>query len=204
MITILPAGESAVLVEYDELPSVLGNFRALDASRIPGVIDLIPAARTILIEYDNTITGHKLVEKWVRGAVPIELTADESGPAVEIPVRYDGDDLVEVGKLTGLGVDGVIDAHTAASWTVAFIGFAPGFAYLTGNERKLEVPRRSDPRRQVPAGAVGVAGPFSGVYPRSSPGGWQLIGTTELSVWDAERRPPALLLPGTTVTFVRA
>lgn len=77
MITILPAGESAVLVEYDELPSVLGNFRALDASRIPGVIDLIPAARTILIEYDNTITGRKLVEKWVRGAVPIELTADE-------------------------------------------------------------------------------------------------------------------------------
>lgn len=140
------------------------------------------------------------------GAVPIELTADESGrPAVEIPVRYDGPpDLVEVGKLTGLGVDGVIDAHTAASWTVAFIGFAPGFAYLTSNERKLEVPRRSDPRRQVPAGAVGLAGPFSGVYPRSSPGGWQLIGTTELSVWDAERRPPALLLPGTTVTFVRA
>ncbi len=129
MIAILPAGESAVLVEYDELPSVLGNFRALDASRIPGVIDLIPAARTILIEYDNTITAHQLVEKWVRGgAVPIELTADESGrPAVEIPVRYDGPpDLVEVGKLTGLGgVDGVIDAHTAASWTVAFIGFAP-------------------------------------------------------------------------------
>lgn len=125
MITILPAGESAVLVEYDELPSVLGNFRALDASRIPGVIDLIPAARTILIEYDNTITAHQLVEKWVRGAVPIELTADESGSAVEIPVRYDGPDLVEVGKLTGLGVDGVIDAHTSASWTVAFIGFAP-------------------------------------------------------------------------------
>lgn len=204
MITILPAGESAVLVEYDELPSVLGNFRSLDASRIPGVIDLIPAARTILIEYDNTITGHKLVEKWVRGAVPIELTADESGPAVEIPVRYDGDDLVEVGKLTGLGVDGVIEAHTSASWTVAFIGFVPGFAYLTSNERQLEVPRRPDPRRQVPAGAVGLAGPFSGVYPRTSPGGWQLIGTTELSVWDAESRPPALLLPGTTVTFVRA
>ncbi|MFC8934154.1 5-oxoprolinase subunit PxpB [Rhodococcus sp. NPDC057135] len=204
MITILPAGESAVLVEYDELPNVLGNFRALDASRIPGVIDLIPAARTILIEYDNTITGHNLVEKWVRGAAPIELTADEIGSAVEIPVSYDGADLAEVGKLTGLGVDGVIDAHTSATWTVAFIGFTPGFAYLTSTETRLEVPRRSDPRRQVPAGAVGLAGPFSGVYPRSSPGGWQLIGTTELSVWDAERRPPALLLPGTTVTFVRA
>jgi len=204
MITILPAGESAVLVEYDELPNVVGNFRALDASRIPGVIDLIPAARTILIEYDNTITGHQLVEKWVRGAAPIELTADESGPAVKIPVSYDGADLAEVGKLTGLGVDGVIDAHTSATWTVAFIGFTPGFAYLTSTETRLEVPRRSDPRRQVPAGAVGLAGPFSGVYPRSSPGGWQLIGTTELSVWDAERRPPALLLPGTTVTFVRA
>ena len=117
-------------------------------------------------------------------------------------MRYDGPDLDEVGRLTGLGTTGVVAAHTGTAWMVAFGGFAPGFAYLTGGDGRLRVPRRDRPRPSVPAGAVGLAGEFSGVYPRASPGGWQLLGTTDAVLWAVDRDPPALLSPGTTVRFV--
>ena len=118
-----------------------------------------------------------------------------------IDVVYDGADLAEVGRATGLGRVGVMAAHTGTPWRVAFTGFAPGFGYLTGGDPRLAVPRRATPRAEVPAGAVGLAGEFSGVYPRASPGGWQLIGSTDAVLWDAERDPPALLRPGTVVHF---
>jgi KipI family sensor histidine kinase inhibitor len=118
---------------------------------------------------------------------------------VEIEVVYDGPDLDEVGTLTGLGADGVVAAHTGTPWRVAFGGFAPGFAYLAGGDPRLEVTRRSKPRTSVPAGSVGLAGEFSGIYPRSSPGGWQLIGRTDAVLWDLDRG--ALLQPGSTVRF---
>jgi KipI family sensor histidine kinase inhibitor len=118
---------------------------------------------------------------------------------VEIEVVYDGPDLDEVGELTGLGRAGVVEAHTATPWRVAFGGFAPGFAYLVGGDPRLEVPRRAESRTSVPAGSVGLAGEFSGVYPRSSPGGWQLIGRTDAELWNLERG--ALLTPGCTVVF---
>lgn len=118
-----------------------------------------------------------------------------------IPVTYDGPDLVEVARLTGLTVDEVVAAHTGTPWRVAFGGFAPGFAYLVGGDPRLQVPRRETPRTSVPAGSVGLAGEFSGVYPRASPGGWQLIGRTDAVMWDVDRDPPALLAPGATVRF---
>ena len=111
-------------------------------------------------------------------------------------VRYDGPDLDEVARLTGLTHAEVVAAHTGTPWRVAFGGFAPGFAYLVGGDPRLHVPRRDRPRPSVPAGSVGLAGEFSGVYPRSSPGGWQLLGTTDAVLWDADRDPPALLAPG--------
>ena len=120
---------------------------------------------------------------------------------VEIAVDYDGPDLDEVGRLTGLGARGVVDAHTGQVWTVAFVGFAPGFGYLVGEDARLHVPRRADPRTRVPAGAVALAGEFSGVYPRPSPGGWQLVGTTDVRLWDLDGEPPALLRPGVRVRF---
>jgi KipI family sensor histidine kinase inhibitor len=123
---------------------------------------------------------------------------------VEIPVTYDGPDLDDVAVLTGLTRDGVVAAHTGTDWRVGFGGFAPGFAYLVGGDPRLRVPRRSEPRTRVPAGAVGLAGEFSGIYPRESPGGWQLLGTTDVVLWDADREPPALLVPGTIVRFVEA
>jgi KipI family sensor histidine kinase inhibitor len=137
-------------------------------------------------------------------AMDLAVQERAEGRLVTIDTVYDGEDLAEVGTLTGLGPDGVVAAHTGQVWTVAFGGFAPGFGYLIGGDPRLEVPRRDSARRAVPAGAVGLAGEFSGVYPRESPGGWQLIGTTSVAMWDLDRDPPALLRAGARVRFAES
>ncbi|MFX1756709.1 allophanate hydrolase subunit 1 [Rhodococcus gordoniae] len=198
---IIRAGDSALLAEFESLDQVLGHFRALDRERPGGVVDLVPAARTLLVSFDPTETNVQVVHRWIATTPPLSegaTTIEE----VTLEVRYDGADLEEVGESTGLGADGVVAAHTGSLWTVAFGGFAPGFAYLTGGDPRLHVPRRSSPRTTVPSGAVGLAGEFSGVYPRQSPGGWQLIGTTDAPLWQPDRTPAALLRPGHTVRFV--
>ncbi|MXQ78117.1 carboxyltransferase domain-containing protein [Rhodococcus rhodochrous] len=198
---ILRAGDSALLAEFDSLDEVLAHFRALDRERPRGVVDLVPAARTLLVCFDPSETGVQVVHKWVTTTPPVSGD-DVDVEEVTLEVRYDGADLEEVGELTGLGADGVVAAHTGSLWTVAFGGFAPGFAYLTGGDSRLHVPRRSSPRTSVPSGAVGLAGEFSGVYPRKSPGGWQLIGTSDELLWQPDRTPAALLRPGCAVRFV--
>jgi len=196
----LRCGREALLVEVDGLEAALALYVALRAADLPGVIDLVPAARTVLIQLDPAVTTPTQVEKATAG-----LRIDGSGRAgvgtVEIPVRYDGPDLAEVAERTGLTPDEVIALHTGAQWTVAFAGFAPGFGYLTGGDPRLDVPRRSSPRTRIPAGSVGLAGRFSGVYPNDSPGGWQLIGSTTERMWDLDRAEPALLVPGVKVIF---
>ncbi|AHK28158.1 Uncharacterized protein ybgJ [Rhodococcus opacus PD630] len=201
MMRILDVGESAVLAEFEDLGTVLAHFRALDKSRPPGVVEVIPAARTILVRFDHGATSRDRVAKWVRTTESEATVAEDAPDEIRIDVRYDGPDLEDVAELTGLGVDGVVAAHTGTPWTVAFCGFAPGFGYLTGGAPELHVPRRSTPRTSVPAGTVALGGEFTGIYPRSSPGGWQLIGTTDEPIWDAERTPPALLRPGVVVRF---
>jgi KipI family sensor histidine kinase inhibitor len=206
-------GDAALLVELDDLSAVLALERRL-APLLDGgegiwasIEDAVPAARTVLLV---TRPGTDLAA--VRDAVtaasrsldPERRTVDEDKPALEIRVRYDGPDLAEVAHLTGLTPAEVVAAHTGRPWQVAFCGFSPGFAYLVDGDPRLVVPRRADPRARVPAGAVGLAGEFSGVYPRESPGGWQLIGTTDAVLWDADREPPALLAPGAAVRFVDA
>lgn len=199
---ILDVGDRALLAEYDGLDSTLAHYRAMAAHRHPAVTDLVPAARTILVRFDGVRPD--VVAGWIRTTTPSAADETVTADPVEITVRYDGPDLAEVAALTGLGVDGVIAAHTGQVWTVAFAGFSPGFGYLVAGDARLHVPRRTSPRTVVPAGAVGLAGEFSGVYPRSSPGGWQLIGTTTERMWDVDRDPPALLRPGAAVTFVAA
>ncbi|MEU5844155.1 allophanate hydrolase subunit 1 [Rhodococcus sp. NPDC047139] len=198
---ILRAGDSALLAEFDSLDDVLGHFRALDQDRTGGVVDLIPAARTLLVCFDPSETDAPAVHRWITTTPPLPGDAVDFEEVI-LEVRYDGVDLEEVGELTGLGPEGVVAAHTSSRWTVAFGGFAPGFAYLTGGDSRLQVPRRNSPRTTVPSGAVGLAGEFSGIYPRQSPGGWQLIGTSEAPLWQPDRRPAALLRPGRTVRFV--
>lgn len=199
----LPCGDAALLVETDGLPEVLALADAIRAKQSPWVLDVVPAARTVLV---ITVPGTDLAA--LRRTV-LELTVDASaeppdGETVEIPVVYDGPDLAEVAQLAGLSEDEVVAAHTGTPWRAAFGGFAPGFAYLVSGDERLRVPRRDEPRTSVPAGSVGLAGEFSGVYPRSSPGGWQLIGHTDAVLWDADREPAALLQPGGRVRFVVA
>lgn len=198
---LLEVGAAAVLVEFGDLDSTLAHFRALDRTRPAGVWELVPAARTVLVRFDPDAIGHDKVVRWVRSTTPDTVTGDSPTEEIRIPVHYDGPDLGEVAELTGLSTDEVIAAHTDTPWTVAFGGFAPGFGYLAGGDARLHVPRRSEPRTSVSAGAVGLAGEFSGIYPRSSPGGWQLIGRTDERMWDPSRTPAALLRPGVTVRF---
>ena len=196
----LPYGDAALLLELDDLAAVHALHAALAAARPPGVVDLVPAARTLLVTLDPALTTPARVEQAVRAVPPVPVSAS-AGPEVVVPVVYDGPDLAEVAVLTGLDPDGVVRAHTEQVWTVAFVGFAPGFGYLVAEDDRLHVPRRTEPRTRVPAGAVGLAGEYSGVYPRSSPGGWQLVGRTDLPVWQLDRDPPALLQPGARVRF---
>jgi KipI family sensor histidine kinase inhibitor len=194
------AGDRALLVEFPDLAETMAFYRALTDDTIEDVEDLVPAARTVLVRHNG---NRDRVLTWVRDTEPAEATTELTAEPVVISVSYDGDDLHDVADATGLTVADVISAHTEQTWTVAFGGFAPGFGYLVGTDARLRVPRRATPRTTVPAGAVGLAGEFSGIYPRSSPGGWQLIGSTDAPLWDARRDPPALLQPGATVRFER-
>lgn len=211
-VEVLPMGEHAVLVEVADLDAVLALEGAVRAPVASGegvwalVDEVVPAARTLLLVTDGSDpTGPAALGRAVRhlaGSVDAGAAMPPGGEVVTVPVRYDGPDLDEVARLTGLSVGEVVGAHTGTDWRVAFGGFAPGFAYLVGGDPRLRVPRRDAPRPSVPAGSVGLAGEFSGVYPRSSPGGWQLLGRTDLAPWDARREPPALLRPGVVVRFV--
>lgn len=197
---VRPFGDQAVLAEVDGIDAVLGLYAALAESRPPGITELVPAARTLLVRFNPRATDPETLAARLAGTEPVPARALRGGEVV-VPVIYDGPDLAEVGESTGLGVDGVIAAHTATDYLVAFGGFAPGFGYLTGLDTRLHLPRRSTPRTRVPVGSVAIAGEYTGVYPRSSPGGWQLLGRTEIPLWDTEKRPPALLAPGTRVKF---
>ena len=200
---ILAAGDRALLVQLDGLEEVLGLFRALDRTRPPGVVDLVPAARTIGVSLDPRLLPLSAAAGWIERTRP-EPTAAGEERTVELPVRYDGADLAEVAALLGLAPREVVALHTGSLWRVAFCGFAPGFGYLVTDHDRLCVPRRAAPRTTVPSGAVGLAGEFSGVYPRASPGGWQLIGSTEAVLWNEAEDPPALLRPGVVVRFTEA
>jgi KipI family sensor histidine kinase inhibitor len=195
---LLPAGENALLIEFADLPETMSYHRSMVRQRPDAVVELVPAARTVLVIFDGAPAP---ILEWVAALEPAVDDPTAASEAVTIPVTYDGADLDDVARLTGLSTAEVVAAHTEQTWTVAFGGFAPGFGYLVGTDTRLHVPRRDSPRTSVPAGAVGLAGEFSGIYPRSSPGGWQLIGRSDVTLWDSERTPPALLTPGTTVRF---
>ncbi len=199
---LLPSGGAAVLAELDTLDDVLALHAALVDAPPPGVLDVVPASRTVLVVLDPAATTVEAVAAAVRATTPRPADAAAGGDVLELSVVYDGADLADIGQLLGCTADEVVARHTATEWTVAFCGFAPGFGYLTAAGGGWDVPRRTTPRTRVPAGSVGLAGEFSGVYPRESPGGWQLLGHTETAVFDLSRDPAALLRPGVRVRFV--
>ncbi|TCM49716.1 KipI family sensor histidine kinase inhibitor [Rhizobium sp. PP-F2F-G48] len=196
----LPVSLTTLLVELADLQETLALFASLEADPVPGIVDMVPAARTLMIRFRP---GATTPEALARAVAMRDLSARiaPSDRRVEIPVRYDGEDLADVAELTGLSVAEVIRRHVESEFTVAFCGFAPGFGYLVGGDPALQVPRRQSPRTKIPAGAVALAGAFSGVYPQESPGGWQIIGVTPEKMWDLSRDPPALFQPGYRVRF---
>jgi KipI family sensor histidine kinase inhibitor len=206
--TITDYGDQALLLQFDSTAEVLAWNDVLREAELLGVVDIVPAARTVLVKLDGPryagiarqqLSTLRLAHEVLEAAAPGDGRAD-----VVIDVVYDGEDLDEVAELTGMAPRDVVAAHTQTPWRVGFAGFAPGFGYLVGGDERLNVPRRSEPRTKVPAGSVGLAGEFSGVYPRSSPGGWQLIGHTsddQAALFDVDRDPPALLMPGLWVQF---
>ena len=203
---VLEVGPLARLVEV-EPGTAAGWAAALRAERIPGVVDVVPAARTVLVRCADRSAVAQVtarVPHIASASRPVKEAEDGAGGhrPVDIPVVYDGEDLDEVARATGLDPDEVIARHSGSRFRVDFCGFAPGFAYLSGLDEALWVPRRATPRTRVPAGSVAIATCYSAVYPGVSPGGWHLLGRTPTRVWDAERDPPALLEPGTDVRFV--
>jgi KipI family sensor histidine kinase inhibitor len=200
-VRFLPVRDDTLLIELEDLEAALTLFDALTSEPIVGVGELIPGARTILVPYrPSAVTPQAIVRSVLARDLGVRATTEST--LIEIPVRYTGEDLDEVATLLGTSPEAVIAMHTGGDYSVGFTGFAPGFAYLSGGHPDLNVPRRSTPRTRIPAGSVALAGTFSGVYPRESPGGWQLIGTTDVPMWDLDRERPALLLPGDRVRFV--
>ena len=207
---VLPCGDSAFLVELPELTAVVAYYRGLTGagtsagvSTPEGIIDVVPAARTVLVTFDPETIRPSEVRDWLESAEPAEGISG-SGREVIIEVSYSGPDLAETAQFLGMSEAEMVKLHTGSEWTAGFSGFAPGFVYLVTTHERLRVPRRNTPRTAVPAGSVGLAGEFSGVYPRSSPGGWQLIGTTTAALWDVSKAEPALIRPGDLVRFVEA
>jgi KipI family sensor histidine kinase inhibitor len=200
--TVLDYGDQALLVQFDSTAEVLTWTAALREAALPGVLDIVPASRTVLVKLDGP-RRQSAVRRRLR-TLRVDAAAEATAPPDEpmvIDVIYDGADLAEVAERTGLTTAQVINAHTATPWQVGFGGFAPGFAYLVGGDPRLAVPRRPESRPSVPAGAVGLTGEFSVINPRRSPGGWQLIGHTDVVLWDIDRPNPALLTPGMWVQF---
>jgi KipI family sensor histidine kinase inhibitor len=195
-----PFGEHSLLLECGGPAQVRAAYAEARRRQAAGELDcadVVPAAATLLLDGLRDRPG---VLAGI-GGWPDHLPESLEDRLVELPVTYDGPDLESVARHTGLSVEEVVERHRGSEYVVAFCGFAPGFAYLTGLPAQLHVPRLEEPRSRVPAGSVGLAGEFTGVYPRSSPGGWRLIARTAETLWDLDRDPPALLAPGTRVRF---
>jgi KipI family sensor histidine kinase inhibitor len=200
-VRFLAVNLSSFLVELASLDDTLALFDALSAFPEHGIEEIIPAARTLLIRYQPLQTSMAQLAMKISHK-PLTQHGNRSGALVTIPVHYNGEDLPAVAELMGIDIQTVIRRHQESVWNVAFTGFAPGFAYMISDTGGWQIPRRSTPRTRIPAGSVALAGEFSGIYPQASPGGWQLIGQTELKMWDLAREQPALLLPGSQVQFV--
>lgn len=198
---ILTASDRALLVEAVDLDEAMRLNLAWEG--LPGVVERIPGARTVLVRFDPLRTSARRLAETLE-ATEVNTEHVPHTREATVPVRYDGEDLDEVADLLGVSAEEVVNRHLAAEWQVAFSGFAPGFGYTVSSDPLFDVPRRPSPRTRVPAGSVALAGHFTGVYPRESPGGWQLIGHTDAVMWDIDRDPPALLSPGTLVRFERA
>lgn len=199
----LPVNLSALMVELQSLEQTMALTDSLYETPIKGIEEITPAARTILVRYNPIIVNAKNLVSQI-SVRDISKVTSKSSKLVVIPVHYTGEDLIEVAEILGVSISEVIRRHTENEYHVAFSGFAPGFGYMVSKDAQLHVPRRQSPRVRIPAGSVALAGEFSSVYPQASPGGWQLIGVTDLAMWDINRPEPALVQAGSRVNFTNA
>ena len=197
-LSVRPAGDRGVLLELPDNAAAVRAARLLREER-PELVDVVIGHTTVLVTWVESVSDLAAIAERALVRDP-----EPAGRLVEIPVTYDGPDVDEVARLTGLSREEVVARHAGAEHVAAFLGFQPGFAYLTGGDELLHVPRREVPRTLVPGGTVAIAGPYSGVYPRDSPGGWRLLGSTATAMFDPARESPALLAPGDRVRFVAA
>ncbi|MEU4544939.1 5-oxoprolinase subunit B family protein [Nonomuraea dietziae] len=206
MSVIRQAGEHGLLVETGSLAASHRLDALLRASRPEGVVEIVPGPETVLVVAPGADLSR--LRSGLTGLRDLALSSSEaaslSEEVVTVPVVYDGEDLASVAEETGMPVEEVVGRHTGRELVVGWLGFAPGFAYLTGLDPALRVPRLATPRTSVPAGSVAIAGPYAAIYPTASPGGWRLLGHTSLRVWDVHAQPPSLLPPGTRVRFEAA
>ena len=198
---LLPVGEQALLVELDEPGHRRALTAALHAEPPPGVREIVPASRTVLLVLDPGVDPSALADDLRSRPLETPTAPAADAPTVTVPVTYDGPDLAEVATLLDVSPEEVVRRHTAQTWTCEFLGFTPGFGYLSGERDDLAVPRRDTPRTRIPAGSVALAAGLSAVYPSDSPGGWQIVGRTDVTLFDPDRDPPSLLQPGTLVRF---
>ncbi|PHM74489.1 5-oxoprolinase/urea amidolyase family protein [Xenorhabdus kozodoii] len=196
----LPVNCNTIMVELSGLAETLALLDSLNMAPILGIEEIIPAARTLMVRFRPTKVSIQQLATEI-GRRDLQERSHAMGKRVVIPVHYNGDDLALVAEILGCTVQKVIRQHTENEYTVAFTGFAPGFAYMVSNTSQWNIPRRTSPRTRIPAGAVALAGEFSSIYPQASPGGWQLIGMTAERMWDLSRPSPALLQPGYRVNF---
>ncbi len=198
---VLAYGERALLIEVADHHEALALYDNIRQEPPAGVVDLVSAAASVLVVFADEESAQAASSTLRTRSVP---RVDRAvGGLVEVPAHYDGADLGEVAESLGMSVEEVVRRHESAEYLVAFVGFAPGFAYLTGLDPALHMPRHSVPRTRVPAGSIAMAGEYTAIYPRQSPGGWRLLGHTTLEMWDLDRDPPALLQPGMRVRFRR-
>jgi len=208
---IVPAGDSAIVVEFEERIDLVINERAialagaLEAARIGGVRDVVPTYRSVALFFDPLRTNYDaLVEAVEREAGRPAPDAAAQHAVIRIPVCYGGDlgpDLDGVAAFGGISTDEVVALHTAPIYRVFMLGFVPGFAYMGVVDARIAAPRRPTPRVRVPEGSVGIAGVQTGIYPAETPGGWQLIGRTPIKPFEAEREKPFLMKAGDSVQF---
>jgi inhibitor of KinA len=171
---------------------------------LPSVTDVVPAYTTLAVYFDSRLASYTVISSLIADLAEVmETEVEASSALIEIPVRYDGPDLAEVAERTGLTQDEVIEKHCSRIYRAYMTGFAPGFTYLGDLDEALVLPRRTEPRVRVPAGSVAIAGVQTAVYPLVTPGGWHLIGTTSVAMFDVQRDPPALIRAGDSVRFIR-
>ncbi|MEU0155787.1 5-oxoprolinase subunit B family protein [Micromonospora fulviviridis] len=201
---IRPVGAHALLLDCDG-PEQVEAWRAeLWRRRAAGelsAVEIVPAAATVLVDGVPDLAA---AAARIAGWTPEGVAATTGAAEVRVPTVYDGADLPAVAEHWGVDVPGVVERLRRTEFRVAFCGFAPGFAYLTGLPAELAVPRLATPRTRVPAGSVALAGPYAGIYPTASPGGWLLVGRTDLVLFDVHADPPARLTPGTRVRLAGA